>query len=96
MANNNKKRYTQTHSERTRNADKNREQEQEQQGAVAVVDGGKVKVKKNRVHENYWILIQPKIAATKWNKKIPIFVTNTHPREQTIKKEEKYTVENPS
>lgn len=33
--------------------------------AVAVVDGGNVNDKKNRVHENYWILIQPKIAATK-------------------------------
>lgn len=63
---NNKKKDTHKHTAsargtQTRNGNRNREQ----QGAVAVVDGGKVKVKQNRVHENYWILIQPKIAATK-------------------------------
>lgn len=56
-----KKFHTNTQRASARNADKKREQEQE----VAVVDGGKVNDKKNRVHENYWILIQPKIAATK-------------------------------
>lgn len=64
MANKKKDTHKHTASARgmqTRNGNRN----QEQQGAVAVVDGGKVKVKKNRVHENYWILIQPKIAATK-------------------------------
>lgn len=61
----NKKRYTQTHSDRAR-AERRREQEQRRGAvAVAVVDGGNVNDKKNRVHENYWILIQPKIAATK-------------------------------
>lgn len=43
------------------NADKKRKSDRER----AVARQGKGKVKKNRVHENYWILIQPKIAATK-------------------------------
>lgn len=57
-----KKIHTNTQRER---ASAERRREQEQRRAVAVVDGGNVNDKKNRVHENYWILIQPKIAATK-------------------------------
>lgn len=56
---------TQRQSERARNADGNRNSGGAVAVAVAVVDGGNVNDKKNRVHENYWILIQPKIAATK-------------------------------
>lgn len=54
---------TQRQSERARNADGNRNSGGGQWQWQ--VDGGNVNDKKNRVHENYWILIQPKIAATK-------------------------------
>lgn len=60
----NKKKDTHKHTARA-SAERRREQEQRRAVAVAVVDGGNVNDKKNRVHENYWILIQPKIAATK-------------------------------
>lgn len=59
--------HKQTHSESERAECRNRKREQEPGGEQwqVVGGGGKVKDKRNRVHENYWIPIQPKVAATK-------------------------------
>lgn len=80
-------------TQQTRNGNRNRH------GAVAVVDGGNVN-DKNRTECTKIIGFSSSRRLQQLNEKqtknIPIFVTNTHPREQTIKTEEKYTVENPS